>query len=82
MPDNERLMLKNIYEIVLRLEQWKDDHEAGLRQFWEKDWKELKEILGNHEKRIGKLEKWQATSVGIAIACSTLLGILIKVIKL
>ncbi len=82
MSGDEKIMLKNIYEIVLRLEQWKDDHEAGLRQFWEKDWKELKEVLNNHEKRIGKLERWQAMSVGIAITCSTLLAILIRVIKL
>jgi len=81
MTDNENVLLKKVYEIVFRLEQWKDDQETSVRQFWEKDWKELKNILNNHDRRIGKLEKWQAMSVGIAIACSTFLAILIKVIK-
>lgn len=82
MLEDEKILLKKIYEIIIRLEQWKDDHDAELLQFWNRDWKELKEILNNHEKRIGKLEKWQAMSVGIAITCSTLLALLIKVIKL
>ena len=82
MSEDEKIMLKKIYEIVFRLEQWKDDHDKNLKQFWEKDWKELRAILTNHEKRIGKLERWQAMSVGIAITCSTLLTILIKIIEL
>jgi len=81
MTDNENTLLRKIYEIVFRLEQWKDDQEISIRQFWEKDWKELRKILENHERRIGKLERWQAMSVGIAIACSTFLAILIRVIK-
>jgi len=81
MADDNEILIKKIYEIVFRLEQWKDDQEVNIKQFWEKDWKELKCIISNHENRIGKLEKWQATSVGIAIACSTFLAILIKVIK-
>jgi len=81
MTDNENALLKKIYEVVFRLEQWKDDQETSIRQFWEKDWKELKDILKNHENRIVKIEKWQAMSVGIAIACSTFLAILIKIIK-
>ena len=81
MVDDKKMLVKKIYEIVLRLEQWKDDQDQNVKQFWEKDWKELNIILRNHEKRIGKLEKWQAMSVGIAIACSTFLAIMIKVIK-
>lgn len=81
MTKNENELLKKIYEIVFRLEQWKDDQETSIRHFWEKDWKELKDILNNHDKRIGKLERWQAMSVGIAIACSTFLAILIRIIK-
>ncbi len=81
MVDDKKMLVKKIYEIVLRLEQWKDDQDQNVKQSWEKDWKELNIILRNHEKRIGKLEKWQAMSVGIAIACSTFLAIMIKVIK-
>ena len=81
MTENENTLLKKVYEIVFRLEQWKDDQETSIRQFWEKDWKELKDMLDNHNKRIGKLERWQAMSVGIAIACSTFLAILIRIIK-
>jgi len=81
MADDNEILIKKIYEIVLRLEQWKDDQEVNIKQFWEKDWKELKCIINNPENKISKLEKWQATSVGIAIACSTFLAILIKVIK-
>jgi len=81
MTDNENALLKKVYEVVFRLEQWKDDQETSIKQFWEKDWKELKNMLNNHDQRIGKLEKWQAMSVGIAIACSTFLAILIRIIK-
>ena len=81
MTDNENALLKKIYEIVCRLEQWKDDQETSIKQFWEKDWKELMNMLNNHDRRIRKLERWQAMSVGIAITCSTFLAFLIKMIK-
>ena len=82
MSEKESEILKKIYEIVFRFDQWKDDHEKNTKQFWDKDWKELKIILQNHEKRLNKLERWQAMSVGIAITCSTLLAIIIRMWKI
>ena len=81
MSEKENEILKQIYEIVFRFDQWKDDQEKNTKQFWDKDWKELKIILQYHEKRLNKLKRWQAMSVGIAITCSTLLAIIIRLWK-
>jgi hypothetical protein len=82
MTESEKILIRKTYEIVLRLEQWKDDQEKSMNQFWEKDWKELKYVLKNHDKRIGKIEKWQAMSIGVAITCSTILALIIKIVNL
>jgi len=90
--DNDRKMLQDTHDSIIKFATWVDGHEKAHKVFeeqYKEDRKEsieqciatrevLNERLNNHRHRIDSNTGWRYYTLGIVIAISSIIGLLVK----